>query len=440
MLSFSPLIYTPRILTAISEWLACLVYIFIMKTKLPKRKLAVFASGFLVLLILYHLVIDKLPLFLWIPGMIGAFFLMTIFIHLTVNLNWKDLLFIGARAFLFAEFNASFHWHFYVWTAVRLGTVEKFYWYITAIPAYILIITVYYLIEKKNISNEAPLNVNNKELIFSILSVLIIFTISNLSFVTLSTPFSIEEGSILYVRMIVDLGGLVLLYVQQNKREELRIKLENQAIDSILQKQYEQYQLLVNNDERLHRELHDLKHYIIALHSETNPEKKLQYLTEINEAIEIQEAFNNTGNHVLDVILTSKSIYCHEHDIQLTCMANGKLLDGIHVKDICSIIGNALDNAIECVIQYKEADKRHINFSIVQENHFVLISCENYYESCFQLPPGHLPATTKSSKENHGYGLKCIQSCVQKYDGFMTIHNANHQFSLQAVIPLKQSK
>lgn len=437
MLDFSPLIYTPRMLTAVSEWLACFVYIFILRSKLTKPKLSLLTSGSLIMLILYHLSIDKLPLSLWIFGMTGAFVLMSVIIHLAISTCWKDTFFLGIRAFLFAEFNASFHWHFYVWIAVRLGTVDEFWWYISAIPTYALTIALYYLIERNNFSINEPLNVNNRDLLFGSIITLIIFTISNLSFVTLNTPFSIEEGSILYVRMLLDLGGLVLLYEQQNKREELRIKLENQAINSILQKQYEQYKISVSNGEQLHRELHDLKHYMIALRSETNPEKKLQYLTEIEEAVQIQETFSNTGNSVLDVILTSKSLYCLQHNIQLTYMANGRLLDNIHVKDICSIVGNALDNAIECVIQYQEPDKKHIHFSIMQKNHFVLISCENYYESCSDLPTGQLPPTSKSDKGNHGYGLKCIQTCVQKYDGSMTIHSVNHQFLLQAFIPLK---
>lgn len=437
MLDFSPLIYTPRILTATSEWLACFVYIFILKSKLSKCKLILLASGSLVVLVLYHLFIDKLPLSLWIPGMIGAFLLMSTIIHFATSTGWKDTFFCGIRSFLLAEFNTSFHWHFYVWIAIRLGIISKFWWYISAPPAYILIVVLYFLIERNNISNEKPLNVSNRDLLFGITTTLIIFAISNLSFVTLNTPFSIEEGSILYVRMLLDFGGLVLLYEQQNKREELRIKLEQQAISSILQSQYEQYKLAVANGEQLHRELHDLKHYMLAIRTETNPEKKLQYLTEIEEAIQIQETFSTTGNSVLDTILTAKSNYCLQHDIHLTCMADGKLLNAIHVKDICSIVGNALDNAIECVIQYPDSDKRYINFTIMQRNHFVLISCENYSELSIDLPTDSLPPTSKADSRNHGYGLKCIKTCVQKYDGSITIHNDNHQFSLQALIPLR---
>lgn len=216
------------------------------------------------------------------------------------------------------------------------------------------------------------------------------------------------------------------------------MELENQAVNAILQKQYEQYRILVNNSEQLHREIHDLKHYMIALRSETDPEKKLLYLTEMEEAIQIQETFSNTGNHVLDTILTAKSSYCMQHNIQFTHLANGSLLDGIYVKDICSIVGNALDNAIECVIQYPDKDKRHIHFSVSQKNHFVVITCENYCDDHDHVSSEILPQTTKADKEHHGYGLKCIQASATKYNGSMTIQRRDHYFSLQVILPMKQ--
>ena len=100
-----------------------------------------------------------------------------------------------------------------------------------------------------------------------------------------------------------------MLFSMQEKREELRMRSENQAMNIVLQRQYDQYRLSIDNIELLRREFHDLKHYMIAIRSEQDPKKKEQYLLEMEEAIHTQEALTNTGNSVLDVVLTTKSTY-----------------------------------------------------------------------------------------------------------------------------------
>jgi hypothetical protein len=121
----------------------------------------------------------------------------------------------------------------------------------------------------------------------------------------------------------------------------------------------------------------------------------------MENAILTQEALANTGNQVLDVVLTTKSTYCAQNSITLTCMADGKLISFLHVKDICSIFGNALESRLAMVT-------------------------------------GCLPPTTKNNKLYHGYGLKSIQAAAEKYGGSMTISSSDNWFRLQVLIPIQE--
>ena len=176
---------------------------------------------------------------------------------------------------------------------------------------------------------------------------------------------------------------------------------------------------------------------MIAIRSEQNPKKKEQYLLEMEEAIHTQEALTNTGNSVLDVVLTTKSTYCMQKHITFTCMADEKLISFMHVKDICSIFGNALDNAIECVSQFDDPEKRLITLSMYQKNQLLMIQCENYTETSLSLKPDQLPTTTKQNAGYHGYGLKSIQQAARKYGGSMTLHAEDNWFTLQVLIPVE---
>lgn len=109
-----------------------------------------------------------------------------------------------------------------------------------------------------------------------------------------------------------------------------------------------------------------------------------------------------------------------------------------NVMDICSIFGNALDNAIECEKKIKDYDKRMIHINAFSEKNFLIIRFENYYEGDIQFEKG-LPVTTKKQAAAHGYGLKSLRYTVHKYDGEVNIDTDDSWFSLRILIPLNIS-
>lgn len=206
-----------------------------------------------------------------------------------------------------------------------------------------------------------------------------------------------------------------------------------------MEHQYEQYQLSKGNIEILNCKYHDLKHQIAAIRAESDAGKREGYLKEMETGLGLYEAQNRTGNSVLDTILTGKSMYCVQHNINFTCVADGSLLNFMNVMDICAVFGNALDNAIESAEKVEDIAKRIIRAAVYQENQFVIIRFENYYESefCTEKMGGiKIPQTTKKEKEYHGFGIKSIRSSAEKYGGTMTILTEDHWFYLRLLIPL----
>lgn len=430
------LIDTPRIYTAFAEWIACFLYLLMFKKKFKSHKLILSFVSMLGVLILYQYIAGTLPIFLWIPGMLGAILLMFSFIYLVGDLSILDSWFICARAFVLAEFAASFGWQIYTWWAIKSQKQNQFISSFVMISCYIIIFSIYYLLEKKHIPHNDRLQVTPKELTGATTIAFVAFAMSNLSFISLDTPFSTGTNSILYVRSLIDFGGLIMLFAQQDKREEFRLRSENQAMNIVLQRQYDQYQLAQDNIDLIGRELHDLKHYLIAIRSESDQKKREYYLEELEHAIMMHGALSNTGNKILDVVLTTKSTYCIQKKITFSCMADGALVNFMDVKDICSIFGNAMDNAIECVEKYEDLEQRVINLSMYQKNQLLMIQVENYYNSTVTID-GTLPKTTKKNHLYHGYGLKSIRLAAEKYEGSMTLHGKDNWFTLQILIPIR---
>ncbi len=157
----------------------------------------------------------------------------------------------------------------------------------------------------------------------------------------------------------------------------------------------------------------------------------------MEEEIRQYEAQNKTGNKVLDTVLTTKSLYCNKHGITFTCVADGTLLDFMDVMDICSIFGNALDNAIECEMKIPEKEKRLIHVTVSRQKAFLILRFENYCEEEVQHQGGTL-TTTKKDKKYHGYGMKSIRYTVNKYGGAVTIDTKENWFDLKILIPIKE--
>ena len=160
------------------------------------------------------------------------------------------------------------------------------------------------------------------------------------------------------------------------------------------------------------------------------------YLDQMEEEIRNYEAQNKTGNKVLDTLLTSKNLFCMKNHISMTSVVDGTLFDFMDVMDICSIFGNALDNAIECEKKIKDREKRLIHVSAFSQRNFLIIRFENYCENDLKFD-AELPTTTKEDSQFHGYGLKSLRYTVRKYGGEVDINVQDNWFELKILIPME---
>ena len=226
------------------------------------------------------------------------------------------------------------------------------------------------------------------------------------------------------------------MYAYHVQRMDLRVRHELASVQSILNNQYIQYQQSQEAMDIINYKYHDLKHHIIALRAEDNDEKRAAYLDRMEEEIKTYEAQNKTGNKVLDTLLTSKNMFCMKQQISMTSVVDGTLFDFMDVMDICSIFGNALDNAIECEKQIADPEKRLIHVSAFAQKNFLIIRFENYCEKELQFNM-ELPVTTKDDGHFHGYGLKSLRYTVRKYGGEVDIDVQDNWFVLKILIPMK---
>ena len=231
---------------------------------------------------------------------------------------------------------------------------------------------------------------------------------------------------------------IIILYMQNELFKKSDMKQELMLMNLLWKKEQEQYQLAKENISLINQRSHDLKHQIRALRH-ASQEEFSQYLDEMEESIRIYEAIVKTGNDVFDTILTEKSLYCKEREIQVTCVADGSQMDFINTVDLYAILGNAMDNAIEAVEKFEEKEKRQIDVIIYRQQNFLVMNIINPMPERLVYEE-NLPVTTKGDKKYHGFGLKSIKYMAKKYDGFVNISEEDGCFSLKILMPIPSVK
>ncbi|MDR2178326.1 MAG: GHKL domain-containing protein [Treponema sp.] len=429
----------PRLYTALAEWAACAVYILILKKRFSGFRMVLGIVLGLPFQAMIQCAAGALPLAFWIPGMIAAAAGMYGMIRANSGVAPRDAGYCCVNAFILAEFAASLSWQLHCYFfAARTSAVTPAGVLFTLL-VYGAVFVFMFFFERRHMEPGGRLLVRRKELWAAALIAAATFVMSNISFVTANTPFSSRlVPELFYIRTLVDFCGLVILYTHQEQRREMQLQLELKAMESVLQRQFAQYQHSRESMDIINRKYHDMKHQIAVIRAEGDPAKRSAYLDAINREIEQYEIQNKTGNGVLDTVLAAQGMICRKNGISLTCVADGSLLDFMDVMDICSIFGNALDNAVAGALTTADPDKRLIRVALYSQNKFILMRFENYFEGEIRLENG-LPGTTKTGKGGHGFGLKSIRYTAEKYGGSMTVNVEETWFILRILLPLPQA-
>ena len=430
----------PRAYTALAEWSACLVYVLLMPKRLSRPMLAAALGGGLVALYGVQTFAGTLPISLWTFGMLLAVAVMFALLFVCTTPTPRGALYVTARAFVLAELIASLHWQFESYfSATREVGAHPVRKALLLVVVYGLAIAIAYLLDRRRTGSERAWEAGSRDAVIALAIAAVTFFMSNMSFVDANTPFSGRLGlEIFYIRTLVDLSGFVALYAQHGQRLELQRAREVEAMSRLLRTQHAQYLESKQNIDVVNRKYHDLKHYITAIRAEGDPAAKAAYLNELEESIDGYGHQLDTGNTVLDTILTAKSSLCSSRGITLTCVADGTSLGFMDPMSLAALVGNALDNAIESVLTLPDDDRRLIQVAVYAKDSFLVMRFENYFEGTLEFTD-RLPRTTKGDTLHHGYGLVSMRQVAQEHGGSLTVQAEDNWFVLSVLIPIPES-
>ena len=425
----------PRLYTAMAEWSACALFASMLKPRMPKGVMMVVSMLFLTIQSLFLWMTEDVVIWLWLPCMLIAYVLMVMNIYTCAKVNVWEASYYAFFAFVIAEWMASFEWQ--IFNFIFQGIVRTIQLEIEfMLVGYFVLTFIFWGLLHVLMPQDGEIGINRKDWATAMFICINVFALSNLSFLEINIPFTSEYAhEIANIRTLVDFAGVAMLYAHLVLCSQNKVRMELETVQMLLEKQYQQYQLSKENIDLLNYRCHDLKHQIQVLRKESDINKREEYLNQMEEDIRRYEVRNMTGNSVLDIVLNAKSMTCSNNGISLTVVADGALLEFMETMDICSVFGNALDNAIESALKLDDKEKRLIHVTVSKQKGFLIICFENYFEGELKLEDNVI-RTTKGDEWYHGYGIKSIIYTINKYDGVVNIKNEYNWFVMKIVIPI----
>ena len=178
-----------------------------------------------------------------------------------------------------------------------------------------------------------------------------------------------------------------------------------------------------------HNHLQSLKGYL----SLNKVDQMKNYLNELETDLDSIDTLYHSGNLQLDSILNAKLSIAEKGQIRIHCDAS--IPPQLHVSDLdlCVILGNLLDNAIESCRKIKDPDERFIRVYIGILKKQLYISITNATSETVKQRTDHYFTTKRG---DHGHGLKRVDQVVKKYDGYLNRQNEPGVFATEIVLPL----
>jgi hypothetical protein len=205
-------------------------------------------------------------------------------------------------------------------------------------------------------------------------------------------------------------------------------RIRSEAAESKLRLQTQYYTLVEEHQKETIALRHDMRRHIAAIKSlmhASRDEISAQYISELEKQVERQAPVIQTPHPLISALLTDEKRKALELGIDFK--ANVNLVAEIKVSpaDLCVMLGNVFDNAIEACAGLPAQAEKYVVVEIMQRESKLLVSVENPYSGKLKTHRG----------ANRGFGLRNVEKVVNGYGGIMDKKPENGIYKIRIIIP-----
>ena len=299
------------------------------------------------------------------------------------------------------------------------------------------VIPVYYLLRKYVVySVKHLINISRYSLLLFGIVPLMYYLFDYITAVYTNLLYSGFRLAVIFMPSLVSMFYFVFIIIYHREIEK-RNTAENEALMMSLQMKQSKREMdtFLQLQEKTAVLRNDMRHHLTLLSTYINSgqnQKALQYIDTTQQHINDVTYVEYSDNPTINTVLSYFSIRAEIGGIDFISHVNIPKELSILDTDLCTIISNGLENAIEACMQItnnKDIEVIRINGKI-QDKKLLLLIENNHCEDCEKISQD-----TINSKS--GYGLKSIFTITKKYKGYCSYLSDNGLFTLKVVLPLK---
>lgn len=276
----------------------------------------------------------------------------------------------------------------------------------------------------------------------------LLFVACGLSYMTMQYLFSmtiygdyaaLQGASIIsFTYLLCFLIAVVIALFSITEMENERIS--NELLRSSNQMLEQNYQQIHKNTQDNAKRLHDFHHHLVAIRGmagKGQTERISEYVGPLLETSYQELKLCRSGCDIVDAVINYQHMQALEKGTDFKYHVKFGDLDTFAPVDICAILSNQIENALEACDKIEEKDKRFVSIEIRRQEDFVLFQVRNSVQEDPFLHNSQLATTKSEGAFLHGLGLKSIRDAAKKYNGSLQTRYENGVFT-STVLLLRQ--
>lgn len=245
-------------------------------------------------------------------------------------------------------------------------------------------------------------------------------------------------------RFLMSLGNFlscfILIKILEQTNQNATLNENIRMTSKLIVAQTNHYKMLTEYINKAKAAKHDLHHHILVLQSYLQNKEflKLQeYLDKYQVRLEESVQPIICNNYVVDAILQHYLASTKAMMIRFTVKVDMLAQIAVDDFDLCIILGNAIENAIEACQRMQGMDQ-FIELNIKMVGNMLVITIDNSYEGVVKVTDTSL-ISSKRSGDKEGVGLESIESVVNKYHGILDLTYTENIFKTSIMLNLAAS-
>lgn len=199
------------------------------------------------------------------------------------------------------------------------------------------------------------------------------------------------------------------------------------------------YKMLLKAEKETKRARHEMSHHIKAISaflSENKIDEANDYITSVSDNLNSLPALRYCNNLLVNAIVGACVEQAQAEGINIEYNINVGEIITMDDSDLCVLIENMLDNALEACRKIKSDRKKYIRININQDDNFIFVGCVNSFDGNIMFDENGDIITSKEDSDNHGYGVSAMKMVADKYNSILKIESTEKEFSVMTNLNL----